>query len=385
MRIMFYVQHLLGIGHLVRASRIASAMVDAGQHVTMVTGGMPVEGFPGHTVDTIQLSPVRSRDSSFSELVDEYGRKVDEAGLASRRDALLKAFKAIEPECLVVEAFPFARRQMRFELLPLLEHVARLPAARRPLVASSIRDILQPKSPKRDQATAQLVRQYFDLVLVHADRRLATLDETFSAASSISDRLVYTGMVAPPNGKTSSGDRYDVIVSAGGGVVGENLLHFSIAARELTALNTARWLIVAGPNLPEEAVSRLQANASDGVEITRFRSDLSVLLRQVKVSVSQAGYNTVADVLSAKCAGVLVPFAADGEQEQTLRATRLEEAGLAVCLEQASLSASRLAEAVNAACNLDRANALDLQLDGAANTAKILGRRLEVFRRAQST
>ena len=178
MRVMFYVQHLLGIGHLVRASRIASAMADAGQHVTMVTGGMPVEGFPGHRIDTIQLSPVRSKDSSFSGLIDESGRKVDEAGLASRRDALLKAFKAIEPECLVIEAFPFARRQMRFELLPLLENVARLPAARRPLVASSIRDILQPKSPERDQATAQLVRQYFVLVLVHADRRLATLEET---------------------------------------------------------------------------------------------------------------------------------------------------------------------------------------------------------------
>ena len=155
MRVMFYVQHLLGIGHLVRASRIASAMADAGQHVTVVTGGMAVEGFPGRKVDKIQLSPLRSTDGSFSALADESGRRVDDTDLANRRDALIKAFGAIEPECLVIEAFPFARRQMRFELLPLLEHVARLPSARRPLVVSSIRDILQPKSLKRDQATAQ--------------------------------------------------------------------------------------------------------------------------------------------------------------------------------------------------------------------------------------
>jgi len=383
MKVMFYVQHLLGIGHLVRASRIAAALADAGQDVTLVTGGMVVDGFPDRQIANIQLSPLRSADNSFSGLADEYGRPVDDVDLARRRDALINAFDGIEPDCLVIEAFPFARRQMRFELLPLLEHVAALPLVRRPLVVSSIRDILQPKSEKRDEATAQLVRDHFDLVLVHGDERFSTLDETFSATPSISDRLVYTGMVAPSNEQAPSTDRYDVIVSAGGGAVGEDLLHTSVAARELTSLNSARWLIVTGPNLPEEAVSRLQANLSDKVEIVRFRPDLAVLLRQAKVSVSQAGYNTVADVLAAKCAGVLVPFAAGGEQEQTIRATRLEEAGLAICLPQKNLSAARLAYSVDAACKLDCNNAADLQLDGAATTAAILSERHEAFRRSR--
>ncbi len=46
-RVFFYVQHLLGIGHLVRASRIAHAMAKAGLDVTVVTGGSIIEGFPG--------------------------------------------------------------------------------------------------------------------------------------------------------------------------------------------------------------------------------------------------------------------------------------------------------------------------------------------------
>ena len=46
MKVMFYVQHLLGIGHLVRASRIATALADAGHDVTVISGGMPVSGFP---------------------------------------------------------------------------------------------------------------------------------------------------------------------------------------------------------------------------------------------------------------------------------------------------------------------------------------------------
>ena len=45
-RVFFYVQHLLGIGHLARASRVADALVADGFDVTIVTGGTPVAGFP---------------------------------------------------------------------------------------------------------------------------------------------------------------------------------------------------------------------------------------------------------------------------------------------------------------------------------------------------
>ncbi len=384
MKIMFYVQHLLGIGHLVRASRVAGALASDGHAVTMVTGGMAVVGFPPAQIVNVRLPALRSADESFSGLADEDGREADDDYLAGRKDALINTFDGIEPDCLVVEAFPFARRQMRFELLPLLDHVKAMPLGRRPMVVSSIRDILQPKSEKRDHATARLVQDYFDLVLVHGDGRFATLDETFSAAHLISDKTAYTGMVAPDDVEPAVADRYDVIVSAGGGAVGEDLLRTSLAARELTSLSTARWLIVTGPNLPDEAVLRLQSSASDNVEIVRFRPDLATLLRQARVSVSQAGYNTVADVLQARCASVLVPFAAHGEQEQTIRATRLEEAGLAISIRSHDLSPAGMARAIDAACRQDREYPASLLLDGAAATAGILRERHEAFKRDRS-
>ncbi|MGO6906718.1 glycosyl transferase, partial [Rhizobium ruizarguesonis] len=49
-RIFFYVQHLLGIGHIARASRIANALVKDGFDVTVVTGGLPVPCFPGEGI-----------------------------------------------------------------------------------------------------------------------------------------------------------------------------------------------------------------------------------------------------------------------------------------------------------------------------------------------
>ncbi|MEM9473448.1 MAG: glycosyltransferase [Pseudomonadota bacterium] len=384
MRVMLYVQHLLGIGHLVRASRIASALEADGQDVTMVTGGMAVDGFPDKRIANVQLPPLRSADDSFSGLADQHGREAGDAFLNRRKEALIGAFENIEPDCLIVEAFPFARRQMRFELLPLLDHVNALPPGKRPMVVSSIRDILQPKSPKRDMATARLVQDYFDLVLVHGDERFATLDETFSTATSIADRTVYTGMVAADDADPSDAERYDVIVSAGGGAVGGELLGASLAARALTSLNSARWLVVTGPNLPDPALARLQSEVADGVEIVRFRPDLAGLLRRAKVSVSQAGYNTISDVLRAQCASVLVPFAAHGEQEQTSRATRLQANGLAVCVKSDQLSPANLAAAIDAACAQHRGQAAGIRLDGAGATAEILRARYNAFRHARS-
>ena len=42
--VMIYVQHLLGIGHLMRARLIAEALADAGSDVHLVSGGMPIGG-----------------------------------------------------------------------------------------------------------------------------------------------------------------------------------------------------------------------------------------------------------------------------------------------------------------------------------------------------
>ncbi|TIW00729.1 MAG: glycosyl transferase, partial [Mesorhizobium sp.] len=57
LRAFLYVQHLLGIGHLARSSRIAAALVDDGFDVTVVTGGAAIAGFPGPGVKTVTLPP----------------------------------------------------------------------------------------------------------------------------------------------------------------------------------------------------------------------------------------------------------------------------------------------------------------------------------------
>ncbi|MBZ4138289.1 hypothetical protein JYG56_22835, partial [Escherichia fergusonii] len=91
-----------------------------------------------------------------------------------------------------------------------------------------------------------------------------------------------------------------------------------------------RWCLITGPNLSEADFAALSHAVPDNVSVVRFRKDFPSLLRGAALSISQAGYNTVCDVLRAQCRSILVPFTAGGETEQTVRANRLAALGLAV-------------------------------------------------------
>lgn len=368
-RVLFYVQHLLGIGHLARASRVAEALAQDGFAVTMVTGGTPVDGFPGPGVAHTALPAVRSADDGFSGLVDAAGDPIDQAFEARRRTLLLDLFRSTAPDILVIEAFPFGRRQMRFELLPLLQEAA---AARpRPLIACSLRDILQERvKPGRNEEAAELVGSYFDLVLVHGDPQFARLEDTFPLARLFTDQTAYTGLVAPPP-QPAAHERFDILVSAGGGAAGQALVATAVdAAGRLDA--RLRWCLVAGPNLAPPAYEAAVASAPQNMTVCRFRSDFGSLLAGARLSVSQVGYNTVCDLLRAGCRSLLVPFAAGAETEQAFRAARLAERGLATVLPESRLSGATLAAAVNTMLSGPRPPDHGLALDGARRSATIL-------------
>lgn len=373
-RVFFYVQHLLGIGHLVRASRIAQALHEAGMDVTLVTGGNKIDGFPAANVRHVRLPPVFAASAGFSGLADEAGQKVDEAFKAMRKARLLEAFEEAAPDAVLIEAFPFGRRQMHFELLPLMEAIEA--SNPRPLLFSSVRDILQEnRKAGRDEETVMLAKRHFDGVLVHGDESFVRLEETFPLAREIVDRVHYTGLVAPAEPAPAE-DRFDVVVSAGGGAVGANVLQASIEACRILA-DDRTWLLIAGPNMPAEDFERLQRDAPDRVTIVRFRRDFSSLLMNAKVSVSQAGYNTVADLLRARCGCVLLPFSSGGETEQTVRALKLQALGSAEVVAEDALTGQSLADAIARAGESNNREALPLSLDGARRTADLIGSLIE--------
>ena len=368
--VLFYVQHLLGIGHLQRSLRIAEALTQGGLAVTLISGGAPVALPRDSAIRFVQLPPVRALDASFA-LIDSAGRPIDEALRQERRGALLAAFADAAPDAVVIEGYPFARRAFRFELEPLIAAVRA--ATPRPPLLCSLRDIVVLRDdPARHRAIVDEVRRDFAAVLVHGDPRFIALDASFPAAPEIADRLIYTGYVGPsvrPSDAAAIAAGDEVVVSAGGGAAGLALLEAALAARRLGCLDALRWRLVTGGNLPEADFVRLRAAAPVQVAVERFRNDLPSLLRACRVSVSQAGYNTVLDILAARAHAVLVPFAAARETEQLVRAERLAALGVVEMVRESELSAASLAAAIErAAAGQPAAVAIDTE--GAARSAR---------------
>ena len=372
-RVLFYVQHLLGIGHIARASLVASALAEDGFDVTMVTGGLPVPGFPGPGIRHVRLMPEVTSREGFSGLRDINGTVLDENGERQRMEQLLAVLAETRPDIVITEAFPFGRRQMRFELLPFLDAIRAM--GPKPLLFASIRDILQVnKKPGRDEETVALVKEHFHRVLVHGDRNLTRIEDTFPLASEIENQILNTGLVAPA-APVPSPEKYRVIVSAGGGAVGQKLLNAAVAARSLMA-SPGRWCVITGPNLDAASFDALASQGGKDMDVFRFRSDFRQLLGSADLSISQAGYNTVCDVLRAGCGSLLVPFAAGGETEQTARAKKLQELGLAQYIEEAAITPEAVAAGIETAL-AQRCKALpDLNMDGARETARLLREQL---------
>lgn len=373
-RVLFYVQHLLGIGHLRRAATITRALQAGGFAVTLVSGGEPVPGLEVGGATFVQLPPVRAVDKYFKILVDERDTVIDDGFRARRRGLLLDVLEAARPDIVVTELFPFGRRQLRVELLALLEAArSRRP---RPLIVCSVRDILvEPPKPERVAEMLDRVRTLYDLVLVHGDPALIRFDATFPPAAEIADRIRYTGYVVETPAKRGDGAPGDgeVIVSAGGGAVSETLFRTAIAARPATRLAGVRWRILAGHALPEDLFVGLRDDAPAGVIVERARPDFTTLLANCALSISQGGYNTVMEVLAARARGVIAPYAGGLETEQTLRARLLERSSGLQIVNEDAVSPESLARAVDAALDAPVPAAPGLDIGGAEASARILG------------
>ena len=381
-RVLFYFLHLLGVGHVHRAQRLIAGMAGRGIAVDAVWGGERVDGVTLDAQSVHHLPPIRARDASYSSFVDDVGESLAQAHLDRRTASLLEHVETLDPDLVLIEAFPFGRRVVRQEILAMLDHfVAR---EHPPVIVSSVRDILQEnRKPGRLEEAEDWLDRYFDRVLVHSDPAVIRLEATFAPATRMRGKLAYTGFVVPPSAPgdragTFGGD-FDILVSAGGGAFGGELMRCAIKlARKGVILpegRPARWLFVAGPKSSENVMSELAENRLETIEIVSKVDDLSGLMARSRVSISQCGYNTAMDVLAAQmrseCRAVFVPHDTTGQSEQARRAQLLAEVGLAVCIFQSQLTVPGLENALHAALGQVRPS-VSIDFSGVETSARLI-------------
>src|SRR5262245_9193812 len=252
-KILFYSQHVLGIGHFVRAMEVARGLSNF--KIRFLNGGETVEGFPYPPwVELVNLLPVKpDADLKYIESTDP-SHSLDELK-RSRLEALLSEFDHFDPDVLIIELFPFGRRQFVFELMPLLARTRQRRQSTK--VVCSVRDILvtQPEHLHHEEWVCEVLNRYFDLVLVHSDPSFHTLEETFSRVADSRTEIRDTGYVVQTldehrpttnraNGKDLRGTNGArgalrksghprIVVSVGGGRVGYELLASAVNASRI--------------------------------------------------------------------------------------------------------------------------------------------------------
>jgi len=380
MRVVFYCQHVLGVGHVFRSLEIVKGLAD--HEVIMVTGGAEVDFEPPANMTHVRL-PGLMMSPDFKDFIplEEGVTDVDDV-LARRLSRFREIMDEYRPDVFLVELFPFGRRKFRFELLPILEEVRK--GTWGPCRAvCSVRDILVEKDDmeKYTRRVLDMLNPNFDDVLVHADPAFVSLGETFPAMEKIEPNVHYTGYVArgprPGAGPTlrdelDLGDTPLVVLSAGGGNVDGGLTAATIEASAILAQTCPHRLCVfTGPYAPEERVVRCRslAEGCDWITLRRFTKRFPDYLAAADLSVSLGGYNTTMNLLAANTRSLMLPFMQN--REQNMRAQRLRDRGVLTLLKEADLEpetlSRRMAESLGTPLQPH-----GIDLNGGAATSRIL-------------
>lgn len=376
-RILLYSQSLSGTGHFVQTYEIARALAPA-HDVHLVDGGRPIPRPPtAHPFTLLPLPPIYRAHGKLAPV--DPGRGLD-ATMGLRRQALREALGRIQPEIVMIEHYPFSKWDLEGEILGAIDGArAANPGVK---VVCSLRDI--PPGSADNSASLEYqdyvrrtLRTHFDLLLVHSDPRLIPLEDHIPWSGTIPVPIAYTGYVSeklgdgPAVAATARGGHGPVIVSTGGASRLSLLRHTVDAWRRLDARGATggRAMIVFLPPFAERDQLEGLPLEDASVRLEPFTPDFLSWMAAADLSISQAGYNTCANVLETRSRAILVPN--PSMYDQPCRARRLVERGLTRAIDLERLDADGLAAAILEALPAPRP-VHDLDLDGAQRSCALL-------------
>lgn len=403
MRIAIHTQHFVGVGHHMRATRLARAFrqVPGSPHEVLVfDGGRPFNGTradPLEVAGRVQLPPLVRGEAG---LETGNGEQLLAAVLAERRDLLVDRLHRLQPDLIVLESFPFSRWALREEIFAGIRQARASNGAVR--VVCSLRDVprafqerrgpdlhgwdsgrgrplpIRPADDRLEQLP-EVLNAHFDAILLHGDPRVTRLEDHFPWGHRLRIPVHYTGYVQqeaavrrPAPVPPATGPL--VVVSVGGGVNGLRLIELATAAlgelRRQPGWLDGRMVVFGGAFMSErELAAAAAACRQHGAQFEAFSSEFPAWLQAADLSISRGGYNTVVALLAARVRALVFP--ATDVSDQTFRIQRLAELGIVITSAEAELDAGRLAALISA--TLDRPPpAHDLDLSGAERTVQIL-------------
>lgn len=378
-KVMFYCQHILGMGHLVRSREIVRGLLGEYQ-VCFINGGEVIKEFPFPPgVEVVNIPAVKTNTEFQGLQPVDTSLSLDEVK-QMRLEQLMGVFEKFQPDILIIELFPFGRRSFSFELIPLVEKAK----AAGTKIVSSLRDIVVTKQnqERHEEKVCRLMNKYFDMLLIHGDRQFVELEESFSRVGDLNCQVYYTGYVTQPvpeiteENKLSLPDKPMILASVGGGRFGHELLRCIAKATPILEQALPHHIqMFTGPFMPEEVFDELQEIVAGRTNITtlRYTSQFLAYMQRADLSISMSGYNTTMNILSTSVRAMILPFTGNNDREQTIRAKKLEKLGRVKAISPEDLQPEKFAHQIINYLQ-EEPNLMQFDFNGVANTAACLGK-----------
>jgi predicted glycosyltransferase len=285
-----------------------------------------------------------------------------------RGNALREAVARLRPQVLIIEHYPFSKWELEGEIGALI--AAARAACPQLIIVGSLRDILLQTSLEDCSAeyyvreVLRRVERDFDALMVHGEERLTPLDRSFAGTSALRVPLCYTGIVAEARAPVPVAGKPYVLVSSGGGSD-----PLRIAEAVSAALSTPRLAEVARDHELIVCQALTPGSAPLHADVRRFNPDFLGLLAGASLSVSYAGYNTCANLLTMRRRALLAVH--PGMSDQAARAALMESLGAAMRVPADRWAAGPLADLMASAL-AEPLPVADAQLDGAERSVSFI-------------
>jgi len=385
-RILIYCHDSFGLGHLRRCRAIAHSLVANYKGVSvLILSGSPIIGsfdFKAR-VDFVRIPGVtKLKDGEYTSL----GLHIDlDQTMLMRESIIYHTAASFKPDLFLVDKEPTGLRGEVVSTLRMLRDGGTVNVL-------GLRDVMDETSAlkeewERKQVQPVLEELYHD-ILVYGLREMGNPVESIGLSDTVKQKITYTGYldrelpsdrnwIAP----VSINDPY-ILVTAGGGGDGVEMVDWVISAYETDSRLPCRAIIVTGPFMQPAHQQEFhdRCETLDKVEIINFDSHIELLMSKAVGIVAMGGYNTFCEILSLDKPALIVPRSVP-RQEQSIRASRATDLGLVSMLDPDSdRDPAKMASALYRLS--DQAppseNTIPGLLDGHDNIAELVRLRLEI-------
>ncbi|MEM1317939.1 MAG: glycosyltransferase [Pseudomonadota bacterium] len=367
-RILMYSHDTFGLGHLRRSRAIAHALVERfkGLNILILSGSQIAGAFDFKArVDFVKIpSVIKLYSGEYTSVSDH----IDIADTLEMRESLIgKTAKIFDPDLFIVDKEPMG---LKGEIEATLRRVQK----RGCKTVLGLRDVMDAphllEEEWRKKEVMEKIATLYDDIWIYGPADFYNPLSGLHVPQTVTDRLTYTGFLQRDMPATEKALPVEIapdtiLVTAGGGGDGADVMSMVLAACEHDATLMTPMLLICGPFMAAEQRDAIHARAAQlpNIDVLDFDNTMEAILQRVSAVVGMCGYNTFCEILSFDKPTLFVPRT-HPRQEQFIRASRAAELGFAQVIDaDTAQDAAEMARALHALPHAPKPSQADGDVD----------------------